>query len=49
MIGAVKRAQGRVAVRFTLPLGIERTVLVHSGTSGSAIGATGTPKGRVEV
>ena len=31
-------AQGRVAVRFTLPLGIERTDAVRSGPSGSATG-----------
>ena len=29
-------ARGRVAVHLTLPLGVERTVLVRSGASGSA-------------
>ena len=32
------RVQGRVAVQSSLPLGIERTVLVRSGSSGSASG-----------
>ena len=33
-----RRVQGRVAVPPSLPLGIERTVLVRSGSSGSASG-----------
>ena len=37
-----RHVQGRVAVRLTLPLGIERTVSVRSGSSGSA---AATPRG----
>ncbi len=36
-----RRAQGRVAVRLTLPPGVERTETVRSGPSGSASGALG--------
>ena len=42
-------AQGRVAVRFTLPLGIERTDAVRSGPSGSAAHGNRYVQGRVAV
>ena len=39
--GALGYAQGRVAVRVTLPSGVERTAAVRSGPSGSATGTLG--------
>ena len=42
-------AQGRVAVHFTLPLGIERADAVRSGPSGSATHGNRYAQGRVAV
>ena len=39
--GAPGYARGRVAVRITLPSGIERTATVRLGSSGSAMGTLG--------
>ena len=47
--GAPGYARGRVAVRITLPSGIERTATVRSDPSGSATGAFGYARGRVAV
>ena len=47
--GAFGYARSRVAVRVTLPSGVERTATVRSGPSGSAAGALGYARGRVAV
>ena len=39
--GTLGYARGRVAVRITLPSGVERTATVRSGPSGSAMGTLG--------
>ena len=47
--GAPGYARSRVAVRITLPSGVERTAAVRSGSSGSATGTLGCAQARVAV